>query len=75
MESVLKFSEAEERIVTLRGAKVIPDSDLETRRVNEAVRNNPDKFPEGYIRSLTKEEKNETVPEVSKTKFSLTLSI
>ena len=25
---------------------------VETKRVNEAVRNNPDKFPEGYLVSL-----------------------
>ena len=34
---------------------------METKRVNEAVRNNPDKFPEGYIFKLSKEEKQEVV--------------
>lgn len=29
---------------------------VETKRVNEAVRNNPRKFPEGYVFELTKEE-------------------
>ena len=29
---------------------------VETKRVNEAVNNNPDKFPEGYIISLDKDE-------------------
>ena len=29
---------------------------VETKRVNEAVRNNPRKFPEGYVYELTKEE-------------------
>ena len=29
---------------------------METKRVNEAVRNNPRKFPEGYVYELTKEE-------------------
>ena len=30
-------------------------------RINEAVRNNPDKFPTGYIIELTKDEKNEVI--------------
>lgn len=29
---------------------------VETREVNQAVRNNPRKFPEGYVLELTKEE-------------------
>jgi hypothetical protein len=29
---------------------------VETKRVNEAVRNNPEKFPEGYVLEVTKEE-------------------
>ena len=29
---------------------------VETKRINEAVRNNPDKFPEGYIFSLDSKE-------------------
>ena len=34
---------------------------IETKRINEAVKNNPDKFPEGYVISLEKEDKNELV--------------
>jgi hypothetical protein len=47
----VKFSQIEEKILTIRGQKVILDSDVatlyevETMRVNEAVKNNPDKFP------------------------------
>jgi hypothetical protein len=50
------------KIITVRGQQVILDSDIaelyhvETKRINEAVKNNPDKFPEGYILSLTNEE-------------------
>lgn len=29
---------------------------VETKRINEAVKNNPDKFPEGYIITLTDDE-------------------
>jgi hypothetical protein len=45
-----------------RGEKVILDSDLaalygvETRRLNEQVRRNIDKFPEDFMFQLTKEE-------------------
>ena len=34
---------------------------VETKRINEAVANNPDKFPEGYILQLTNSEKAEVV--------------
>ena len=30
--------------------------EVETKRINEAVRNNPDKFPYGYIVELSKNE-------------------
>ena len=47
------------KIVIVQGKQVILDSDVaelygvETKRVNEAVSNNPDKFPKGYILKLT----------------------
>ena len=46
----------------VRGQKTLLDFHVaalygvETKRVNEAVRNNPRKFPEGYVFELTKEE-------------------
>ncbi|MCM1077581.1 MAG: ORF6N domain-containing protein [Bacteroides sp.] len=55
MENLSIYGKIESAIVTVRGQRVILDSDvaqlygLETKRVNEAVRNNPDKFPDGYI--------------------------
>ena len=58
----LTEQEVEKRIIELRGMKVLLDSDVamlygvETKRVNEAVRNNPDKFPEGYIIELNDKE-------------------
>lgn len=51
-----------DKIMEVRGQYVIIDSDVaelygvETKRVNEAVKNNPDKFPEGYLFHLTREE-------------------
>ena len=59
--------EVENRIITLRGQQVIIDADVaelygvETKRVNEAVANNPEKFPEGYILEVSKTEKQELV--------------
>ena len=52
----------ENSIIEIQGVPAILDGDIaalyevETKRVNEAVRNNPDKFPPGYILSLTNEE-------------------
>jgi len=52
----------EHSIIEIRGVPTILDADVaalyevETKRVNEAVRNNPDKFPPGYVISLTEEE-------------------
>ena len=34
---------------------------VETREINQAVKNNPDKFPEGYIIELNKKEKEEVI--------------
>ena len=34
---------------------------VETREINQAVKNNPEKFPEGYIIELDKQEKMEVV--------------
>lgn len=59
--------DVEERIIILRNQRVLIDSDVaelygvETKRVNEAVRNNPEKFPYGYIFILDKYEKKEVV--------------
>ena len=58
MAEIIKLSEVESSIIELHGERVILDFqvanlyDVETKRINEAVRNNPDKFPEGYIVGL-----------------------
>ena len=52
----------ENKILEIRGVPVILDSDVaalyevETKRVNEAIRNNTEKFPPGYVYPLTDEE-------------------
>ena len=71
--------DVEERVLVLRNQRVLIDSDvaelygIETKRVNEAVRNNPEKFPYGYIFVLDKYEKQEVVENfdhLKKLKFS-----
>ena len=59
---VIREQEIEACLIELRGQKVLLDRDVailygvETKRVNEAVRNNPDKFPSTYMFRLTREE-------------------
>lgn len=63
----ITHEEVEKRIIKIRSEDVILDSDVamlygvETRAINKAVRNNPDKFPEGYVIALTHDEKQEVV--------------
>ena len=50
--------DVESKIITLWDQQVILDADVaelygvETKRVNEAVSNNPEKFPDGYVLTL-----------------------
>ena len=58
----LVVQKVESMILGIRGVNVILDADVadlygvETKRINEAVKNNPDKFPEDYMFVLTDEE-------------------
>ena len=70
------------RMVALRGQATLLDRDVallygvETREVNQAVRNNPDKFPAGYVFQLNEAEFSEwrskilmsDLPEAEKTR-------
>lgn len=61
-EIIIKNDKIKNMIYVIRGKEVILDSDLaklyqvETKRINEAVKNNPIKFPERFSWILTKEE-------------------
>ena len=52
----------EQSIIRIQNQNVIIDSDIarlygvETKRINEAVKNNPEKFPDGYIIELSEYE-------------------
>lgn len=56
------FEQVRQKIILIRDCQVILDVDVaelygvETKRVNEAVKNNPDKFPQGYVFQLSDEE-------------------
>ena len=60
--SIVKFEAVENNIHTIWGIQVIIDSDVaalygvDTRDINKAVKNNPDKFPDGYIMELDADE-------------------
>ena len=77
-KSIIKFDQIEDMIIELRGKQVLIDSDVaalyevETKEINQAVKNNPEKFPEGYVFNTTDEE-NEVVKNfdhLGKSKFS-----
>ncbi len=62
MDLSIKLENIESKIIKIREQKVLLDIDVaqlykvETKRINEAVKNNPDKFPIGYIFELSKNE-------------------
>ena len=67
---ILKLEKIEDKII-IRNEQVLLDSNVaeiygvETKRINEAVKNNPDRFPDGYLLEMTEEES-----ENLKSKFS-----
>src|SRR3990167_4694183 len=62
MSDMVRIENLKDMIIEIREQSVLLDSDVarlygvETKRINEAVKNNPDKFPDGYIIELTKNE-------------------
>ncbi|AOO64321.1 DNA-binding domain-containing protein [Sulfurospirillum halorespirans DSM 13726] len=68
----------EKNIYTVRGIEVMLDSDLaniynvETKRINEAVKRNPKKFPDDLMFQLTQEEFENLRSQVATTNFTMT---
>lgn len=64
---IVKYDQVSDKIIEIRHQKIIVDSDVaelygvETKDINKAVKNNPSKFPDGYIIELFNTEKNELV--------------
>ncbi len=61
---IIEHDQIENKIIEIRNQKVIIDSDVaelygvDTKRINKAVSRNPDKFPDGYLLTLTSPEWN-----------------
>lgn len=61
-QSVSLFEQVKQKIITVRDCQVMLDVDVaalygvETKRINEAVRNNPEKFPSDYLFQLEEQE-------------------
>ena len=79
---VLKPEAIQSKIFTIRGVQVMIDRDLtelygaETKRINEQVKRNADRFPGRYCFQLTEKEKDEVVANcdhLSTLKFSYQL--
>ena len=80
--AIAKVGTIEQRILLIRGQKVMIDADLaefygvKTKRLNEQVKRNADRFPSDFMFQLTAEEKAEVVAKcdhLSKLKYSSTL--
>jgi len=62
MSNIVKYEDVESKVLIIRNKQAILDSEVailygvETKRINEAVANNPDKFPDGYVIELNSEE-------------------
>ena len=72
----INIQKVEEKIAVIRNLEVIADADVaslygvETKRVNEAVRNNPEKFPARYMFELTTSELQDLRSKISSTNVS-----
>lgn len=82
--ALVPVERVERRILFIRGEKVILDSDLAelygvtTKRLNEQVRRNRDRFPPDFMFQLTAEEKAEVVANcdhLARLKFSPALPL
>ena len=78
MSGLIKIENLKELIIEIRDENVLLDSDLaqiygvETKRINEAVKNNPDKFLQDYMFELNESEFAELRSKFSTTKFAKT---
>ncbi len=81
-KSIVKVGNILQRILLIRGQKVMVDADLAaaygvpTRRLNEQVKRNKNRFPEDFMFQLSPEEKDEVIANcdhLSKLKYSKAL--
>src|SRR4030042_1529512 len=78
-KATIPIGQIEQRILLIRGQRVMLDADLAglygttTKRLNEQVKRNRGRFPEDFMFQLTKKEKAEVVAicdHLAKLKFS-----
>ena len=81
-KAMVPVGRIEQRILLIQGEKVIVDADLSefygvpTKRLNEQVKRNKDRFPDDFMFQLSAEEKSEVVANcdhLSKLKYSSSL--
>ena len=81
-KALVKVGTIQQRILLIRGEKVIIDADLAdaygvpTRRLNEQVKRNRERFPEDFMFQLSADEKAEVIANcdhLDKLKFSKAL--
>ena len=78
MSDIVKIENLKGMIIEIRGERVLLDSDVariyhvETKRVNEAVKNNPDKFPQDYMFAISEDEFADLRSKISTAKFAKT---
>jgi len=78
MSGIVKIETLKKLVVEIRGENVLLDADVagiygvETKRINEAVKNNPDKFPKDYMFELSDVEFADLRSKFSTTKFAKT---
>jgi len=81
MSHFIKSEEVESMVLEIRGQRVLLDCDLakiygvETKRVNEAVKNNPEKFQPGYLFELSEKEFEDLRSKLSTANFAKTRTI
>ena len=74
----MNLEKIKSKIITVRGQQVILDCevaelyDVQTKEVNQAVRNNPRKFPKGYVIQLKRNEFNELRSKILTANFVMT---
>ena len=79
--NIVKFSDVKSKIITVRGKNVILDYEVAelygvlTKEVNQAVKNNPRKFPKGYIIPLNKNEFHEVRSKILTTNLEMTRTL
>jgi hypothetical protein len=78
MSGIVKIEDINNLVVELRDEKMLLDVDVatiygvETKRINEAVKNNPDKFPSSYMFELSEVEFADLRSKISTAKFAKT---